>query len=319
MNILVTGAAGFIGSHLADKLVAIGHKVVGIDNFDPFYHRSYKDSNISSLVKNANFTLIEGDLEDKSILQQIFSKNKIDVVVHLAAKAGVRPSLLAPIDYLHANINATVNLLEEMRQHHVEKMVFASSSSIYGKCANIPFNEDEKFDHAISIYATSKQSGELFTRMYHNLYNIDTINLRFFTVYGPRQRPDLAIHKFMRSNLEGKEIPFFGDGSMARDYTYVLDTVGGICGAIDRISKNSGIYETYNLGNNTPVTLSALVEAIEETTGKKCQIKRQDVPAGDVPITFANIDRAKKFLNYNPQTDLKKGLNEFYQWLQNHL
>lgn len=319
MKILVTGAAGFIGSHLSEKLLELGHQVVGIDNFDPFYAKKIKESNLDELHKHHNFSMIEGDLEDAGRVEEVFASHRIELVVHLAAKAGVRPSLLAPEEYLRANINATICLLEAMRRHQVKKLAFASSSSIYGKCATIPFDEEERFDHAISIYATTKQSGELFTRMYHNLYHFDVINLRFFTVYGPRQRPDLAIHKFMRAALEGKEIPFFGDGSMARDYTYVQDTVGGICGAISRLTENHGIYETYNLGNNTPVTLNKLVEAIEETIGKKMQIKRQEVPAGDVPITYANIDRAKKYLGYNPQTDLKKGLKEFHQWLLKNL
>ncbi len=313
VKILITGVAGFIGSHLADKFIANGHSVVGVDNFDPFYDRKIKESNLPA---HETIKFFEMDLENQDALTSILKDNPVDVVIHLAAKAGVRPSLKDPLKYVDANIKATVSLMEAMKETNHNKLVFASSSSIYGECKEIPFKEDVEFDHAISVYAASKQSGELFTRMYHNLYKLDIINLRFFTVYGPRQRPDLAIHKFLKANHFGETITLFGDGSMARDYTYVADTVQGIVGATERILKNQKVYETYNLGNSTPVSLSDLIAAIEKTTGRPCEIERKDVPAGDVPITFADISKSQEYLNYNPQTTLEQGLKSMYEWIQ---
>lgn len=315
MKILVTGAAGFIGSHLCEKLIDDGHIVHGLDNFDPFYDRKIKESNLDNLKKNELFSFSDLDLEDEFKLKALFDGHRFDCVVHLAAKAGVRPSLKDPLAYVQANVKATVNLLECMNQTNHKNLVFASSSSIYGKSKNIPFTEDDGFDHAISVYATSKQSGELFTKMYHNLYNLDVINLRFFTVYGPRQRPDLAIHKFLKANIKGDKITLFGDGSMARDYTYVSDTVQGVYGAVKRVTEHSGLYETYNLGNSTPVTLTELIEAIEKVTGKKCNIERIEVPPGDVPITFADISNAEKNLSYRPEFKLEKGLKNMLDWI----
>jgi UDP-glucuronate 4-epimerase len=316
MKIFVTGGAGFIGSHLCEKLLKDGHQVTAIDNFDTFYDRKIKEKNISSLEVFPKFNLIEEDLLNKNFLQTHFASHGYDVVVHLAAKAGVRPSLKSPLDYVRANVEATVSLLESMKECGIKKFVFASSSSLYGKNKEAPFKEDDTLDQAISVYAATKQSGEKFTRMYHNLYDIDVINLRFFTVYGPRQRPDLAIHKFLKANLLDEEITLFGDGSMARDYTYVDDTVSGVIGAIKRISNNSNLYETYNLGNSTPVTLNELIAGIEKVTEKKCQINYKDVPPGDVPITYADISKSEKNLEYTPHTGLEEGLSKFYEWIK---
>ncbi|MBT3585396.1 MAG: NAD-dependent epimerase/dehydratase family protein [Halobacteriovoraceae bacterium] len=316
MKVLVTGAAGFIASHLCEALLTTGHEVVGIDNFDPFYPIESKKENLELLHQHKGFSFTEGDLSDAPFVEKFLTYHPVDLVIHLAAKAGVRPSLEDPIGYVNANITATVSLLEGMRKNGIKKFIFASSSSIYGESKTVPFKEDTSFDHSISLYATTKQSGELFTRMYHNLYKLDVINLRFFTVYGPRQRPDLAIHKFLKSNLLDETITIFGDGSMARDYTYVSDTVQGIIGAMNRIVENPNVYETYNLGNSHPVSLKELILAIEKTTGKPLIIQRTDVPLGDVPITYADISSSKEKLGYHPQVSLESGLAEFYKWIQ---
>jgi len=319
MKILVTGGVGFIGSHLCESLLKQDHEVIAIDNFDPFYPREIKEDNLQILKNFQNFKFFEEDLCNDEAVENILAQTKPEVVVHLAAKAGVRPSLKDPQAYVRANIEATVSLMEAMRKAECKKLVFASSSSVYGKTKNIPFEEEEPFEHAISVYAATKQAGENMTRMYHNLYELDVINLRFFTVYGPRQRPDLAIHKFLKANLTEQEFTLFGDGSMARDYTFVADTVGGIEGSIKRITENNSLYEIYNLGNSTPVSLKELTSAIEETTGIQNKVTHQEVPPGDVPITFANISKAEKFLNYRPQTPLAEGLKVFAEWIKERL
>lgn len=317
MKVFVTGAAGFIASHLISKLLDEGEEVVGIDNFDPFYDRSIKEFNIKHLNKSSKFSFYEGDLSDKNLLQKIFTDENIGPVVHLAAKAGVRPSLKNPTDYVKVNIESLVNLLDVMKEFDKKKFIFASSSSIYGKNSKIPFSEADITEKIISVYAASKISGESFTRMYHNLYDFSVINLRFFTVYGPSQRPDLAIHKFLKAAYLDEEITLFGDGSMARDYTYVEDTVAGIIGAIKRISNlDENLYETFNLGNSTPISLKELIESIEEVTGKKIRKKCVEVPDGDVPITYADISRSKEFLGYSPETTLKDGLKKMYEWIE---
>lgn len=316
MNYLVTGAAGFIGSNLSEKLLKDGHNVFGIDNFDPFYKREIKEHNLKKLKIFETFKFAEFDLEDEKKLRPVLDGNRFDVIIHLAAKAGVRPSLKAPLAYVDSNIKASVNLLNLMHKTNHRKLVFASSSSIYGKSKVIPFKEDVSFDHAISVYATSKQAGELYNKMFHNLYGIDVINLRFFTVYGPGQRPDLAIHKFLKANLKRETIQVFGDGSMARDYTYVDDTVEGIKGAISRIQDNHKLYETFNLGNSSPVSLNELLDSIEKACGKENIIERTPVPPGDVPITFADISRSKELLGYDPKVDLKTGLENMFKWIK---
>lgn len=319
MKVLITGCAGFIGSHLSELILNEGHQVVGIDNFDPFYNRKIKESNLAHSQGRDGFVFHEVDLCEHDTIVDILSRERVDVVVHLAAKAGVRPSLKAPLDYIKHNVEATVSLLEAMKKTETKNFVFASSSSLYGKSTEIPFSENDPLKNMISVYAASKKSCEEFTNMYHNLYGVDVINLRFFTVYGPRQRPDLAIHKFLKANLKGEEITLFGDGSMARDYTFVKDTVQGVWGAIQRVQKESGINETYNLGNSTPVSLKELIESIEKVTGNACKVKHEDVPLGDVPITFANNEKAIKNLNYSPSTNIEVGLKHFVEWMKENI
>ena len=265
MNVLITGVAGFIGSHLCGELLKEGHRIIGIDNFDGFYNKAIKKKNIAPY--EGNVTFIEEDLENKTQLIRSLPKD-IDVVVHLAAKAGVRPSLQNPLDYVDSNVKGTVSLLEIMREKGIKNLVFSSSSSVYGKSRDIPFREDALLGDEISVYAASKRSCEIFIKMYHNLYQLNAINLRFFTVYGEGQRPDLAIHKFLKANYLGETITLFGNGQMARDYTYVKDTIQGVIGAIKRVSSNSDICETYNIGNSHPVSLTSLIASIEKVTGK---------------------------------------------------
>ncbi len=313
-KILVTGCAGFIGSHLSEKLIANGHQVVGIDNFDPFYDKSVKLRNLENLNKSNDFTFAELDLAEYEELSQALSDKTIDIVVHLAGKAGVRPSIEDPHGYIRANITATQNILEWMRTNKVKKMAFASSSSVYGNTKETPFSETQDVNNPISPYAFTKKAGELINYTYHNLYGLDIINLRFFTVFGPRQRPDLAIHKFTRLILEGKAIPMFGDGSTARDYTYYEDTVAGIIGAINYLFNHENVYEIINLGNNQPVQLRDMIATIFEVCGVNPNIKQMPMQAGDVDITFANIDKAQQFLGYRPQYSFRQGVENFVRW-----
>ena len=309
---LITGCAGFIGSHLSETLLKEGHQVVGIDNFDPFYKREIKEQNLKGLLSNTHFQFIEGDLKDSNVFDQIGID--IDIIVHLAAKAGVLPSLKDPIAYLNDNVIATQNLLNLCKERHIMKFVFASSSSIYGNNKSIPFTETDNVDQPISPYAASKKACELITHTAHHLYKLDVVNLRFFTVFGPRQRPDLAIHKFIKLVDEGKEITMYGDGSTSRDYTFVNDTVQGIMGACNYISTHENVYEIVNLGNNTPVKLKDLIATIEKVMNKKVKINHQPMQPGDVDITFANIDKAKKLFGYAPSTSLEDGIASFVKW-----
>lgn len=306
---LITGCAGFIGSHLSERLLKEGHQVVGIDNFDPFYKREIKVQNLKGLLSSTHFQFIEGDLKDSNVFDQIGID--IDIIVHLAAKAGVLPSLKDPIAYLNDNVIATQNLLNLCKERHIKKFVFASSSSIYGNNKSIPFTETDNVDQPISPYAASKKACELITHTAHHLYKLDVVNLRFFTVFGPRQRPDLAIHKFIKLVDEGKEITMYGDGSTSRDYTFVNDTVQGIMGACNYISTHENVYEIVNLGNNTPVKLKDLIATIEKVMNKKVKINHQPMQPGDVDITFANIDKAKKLFGYGPSTSLEDGIASF--------
>jgi len=311
-NILVTGGAGFIGSNLITKLLASGkYKVTTIDNFDDFYSRKLKEFNITPFKSNPNFTLVEGDIRNADDLEKT---GDIDVIVHLAAKAGVRPSIMNPILYQDVNVSGTQNLLEFARRKGIKQFVFASSSSVYGVNENVPWMEEEKLQ-PISPYASTKLSGEMLGHVYSHLYNIRFIALRFFTVYGPAQRPDLAIHKFFNSIVNDKPIPVFGDGSTSRDYTFVEDTVSGIEAAIEYDKTN---FEIINLGNHNTVTLSGLIEAIEDVCGKKAIIDRQPEQPGDVPQTYATISKAQQLLGYNPHTDLKTGLQRFFGWYKQY-
>ncbi|MCB0538255.1 MAG: GDP-mannose 4,6-dehydratase [Bacteroidetes bacterium] len=318
LNILVTGCAGFIGSNLSEFLLEKNFNVIGIDNFDNFYDRNVKEKNLQNFLRHKNFNFFELDITEKEKLF-ISIPAKVDLIIHLAAKAGVLPSLKNPQEYIDTNIKGTNNLLELAVEKNIKKFIFASSSSVYGNNNKIPFNEEDATDYPISPYAFTKKSCELMNYNYHNIYDINIINFRFFTVYGPKQRPDLAIHKFFKLIYEDKPIQMYGNGDTARDYTYIDDTVNGILGAIGYIANNNKIYETINLGNNSPIKLNELIAAIYKTTGKPINVQKKPMQPGDVNVTYASIDKAKKILNYNPSTNLKDGLKKFQKWyLQNY-
>jgi nucleoside-diphosphate-sugar epimerase len=310
-KVLITGSAGFIGSSLAEHLISSGFEVIGLDNFSPFYPRGIKERNIATLKENSNFKFIEGDIKDADLLESI---PDFDLLVHLAAKAGVRPSIENPQAYIDTNITGTHNLLKLCVSRSVKKIVFASSSSIYGNSKHLPFVEEGYEYEPISPYAFTKRSCELMNHTYHHLYDLDIINLRFFTVFGPRQRPDLAIHKFVRLLEAGEEIPMFGDGSTARDYTFIDDIVGGIKSSMDYLYKHEGVFEIVNLGNHTPVKLKNMIEAVADVVGVEPKIKELPMQDGDVDITFASIEKAKRLFGYNPGTSFKDGLEKFYEW-----
>ena len=310
MYILVTGAAGFIGSHVCEFFINRGHSVIGIDNFDPFYALEIKELNLAELKKSDRFKFYKTDIRNQKTLSDIFSKNKVDVVIHLAAKAGVRPSIDSIEEYYDVNVNATVCLLETMRKNHVKKMLFASSSSIYGNNPKVPFSETDSVDNPISPYASTKKSGELLCHVYNHLYNFDITCLRFFTVFGPRQRPDLAIHKFTRLIDEGKPIPFYGDGLTSRDYTYIDDIVEGINCAFNHLKG----YQLFNLGESNVITLNQLVKTIENSLNKKAILNKLPMQAGDVIKTYADISKAKSEIGYNPKFNFQTGINEFVNW-----
>lgn len=312
MKILVTGAAGFIGSHLCERLIGQGATVVGLDNFDPFYDAAVKRDNIGRLVQSPLFKLIEGDIRDKALVKTVFQQGNFDNVVHLAAKAGVRPSIQDPVGYVDTNINGTVVLLEAAREAKIKKFIFASSSSVYGNNKKVPFSETDNVDNPISPYAATKKAGELICYTYSHLYQMDITCLRFFTVYGPRQRPDLAIHKFARLIEQNKPIPVYGDGSMERDFTYIDDIIDGITAAMERCKG----YAIYNLGESRPVRLDVLIAELEKALGKKAIINRQPEQPGDVNRTFADVQKAVRELNYQPRTHLADGLKRFVNWLR---
>ena len=311
-GILVTGAAGFIGSHLCERLLAEKHTVIGLDNFDDFYDPAIKRKNISACLANGSFSLIEGDIRNADCLEFVFGQHPCEMIVHLAAKAGVRPSITDPPGYCSVNVNGTITLLEAAKKFGVKKLIFGSSSSVYGNNKKVPFSETDNVDYPISPYAATKKAGELICHTYSHLHGIDVACLRFFTAYGPRQRPDLAIHKFSRLIESGKPIPVFGDGSMKRDFTYIDDIIDGVMGAV----KNCSGYEVYNLGEETPVRLDDLIAAIEKALGRKGSIERLPMQPGDVIQTYADVSKARKKLAYQPKTDLKTGLAEFVKWLR---
>jgi len=312
MKIFLTGCAGFIGSHVCERLLKEGHQVTGVDNFDPFYSRSVKEYNLASSLAHPAFTFIEADLTDFIRLQKI--EGAFDVVIHLAAKAGVRPSIDNPIPYMLTNINGTHNILEWMTKKKIMKLIFASSSSVYGNNKKLPFSEADPVDHPISPYAATKKSAEVINYTYHHLYHIDMLNLRFFTVYGPRQRPDLAIHKFVKAILNNQPITLYGKGDTARDYTYINDTVNGVIQSLNYIHQATGVYELINLGNSHPVKLSELVEGIYRVLGRKPDIQYLPMQQGDVDITYADISHAKKLLGYDPRISMEEGLKSFVDW-----
>ena len=310
MNILVTGAAGFIGSHVSEALIGAGHTVIGIDNFDPFYGKEIKLRNLTGLLASDSFTFHEADLLDVEKLRAIFAESGINAVIHLAAKAGVRPSIADVKGYYDANITATINLLELMREHNIKKMAFASSSSVYGNTSMVPFSESDVAASPISPYASTKRSGELLCHVYCDLHKFDITCLRFFTVYGPRQRPDLAIHKFTRLIDQGKAIPFFGDGQTARDYTFIEDIVDGVV----RSLHNLGGFRIYNLGESKIITLDDMIATIERALGKTAILDKQPMQPGDVQKTYADVSKAKNEIGYNPKYSFEDGIQRFVEW-----
>jgi UDP-glucuronate 4-epimerase len=311
MKAVVTGAAGFIGSHLTERLLKDGWSVVGIDSFDAFYDPSIKRRNLAQAQKDARFQLVEADIRDKAAMQQAISDD-VDVIIHLAARAGVRPSIEQPALYTDVNINGTVVMLELAREREIKKFVFASSSSVYGNNKKVPFSEDDNVDFPISPYAATKKAGELICHTYHHLYGIDMTCLRFFTVYGPRQRPDLAIHKFARLIEDGKPIPVYGDGTMSRDFTYIDDIINGVVASMERCSG----YHIYNLGESRPINVSDLIAEIEKALGKQATKNHLPVQPGDVERTYADVAKAQRDLDYQPSTHIADGLARFVQWLR---
>ncbi len=314
-TILITGGAGFIGSNLADSLLKQGNSVIAIDNFDPFYDRAIKERNIEEALKNPNYTLIEADIRSENEMRKIFGTHMPDVVVHLAAKAGVRPSIKNPKEYFDVNVMGTLNLLEIMKELGLFNMVFASSSSVYGNNKKTPFAEADRVDSPISPYAASKVAGELACRTMHSLYGFNITCLRFFTVYGPRQRPDLAIHKFTDLIIKKMPIPVFGAGDSARDYTFVSDIVDGVTAALNNLNG----FDIINLGESKTITLSELISSLERHIGTEAIIDRQGKQTGDVDITFADISKAKKMLGYNPAYTKEEGIAEFVSWKKQEL
>jgi UDP-glucuronate 4-epimerase len=304
---LVTGGAGFIGSHVAEKLLARGDEVVVLDNFNDFYDPAIKRANAAGL---RGAKVVTGDIRDAGLVANLFAESAFDAVVHLAAMAGVRPSLKDPLHYDDVNVRGTLVLLEEMKKRPGTRFLFASSSSVYGDNEKVPFREDDDIHRPVSPYAATKRAGELLAYTYHHLYGLPTTCLRFFTVFGPRQRPEMAIHKFVDAVHRGKSIPFYGDGSTRRDYTYVDDIVDGVLRALDRCSG----YEIYNLGESATTSLSELVSMIGEATGLEPVLDRQPLQAGDVTTTYADISKARARLGYDPKTPVRAGLERFVDW-----
>ena len=313
MNFLVTGGAGFIGSNLCERLLRSGHAVWAFDELNDFYDPKFKHRNLAEIQNlSLPFQFIKGDITDRAAVDQLFSQIKFDQIIHLAARAGVRPSLADPALYQRVNVEGTVNILEAARKSGVNKITMASTSSVYGLNSKMPFSESDPIFSAISPYAASKLCCEALGHVYHHIYGMDVVMLRFFTVYGRRQRPDLAIYKFAKLITAGKPIPVFGDGSSARDYTFVADILDGIMACTQ---KHFG-YEIFNLGESQVVKLSYMIELLENALGKKAIIDRQPMQPGDVPLTFADISKARAQLGYNPQTKIEQGIPLFVDWFK---
>lgn len=305
---MITGVAGFIGSNLAATLLKNGHAVTGIDNFDTFYDPAIKRKVVGRLKEHPAFSITEGDIRDRKALDDFLAAEKPDVVIHLAARAGVRPSIEQPELYYDVNVTGTLVLLEAMRAAGIKDMLFASSSSVYGNNKKVPFSETDAVDNPISPYAATKKTGELLCYTYHHLYDFNIFCLRFFTVYGPGQRPEMAIQQFGRKITEGTPITLFGDGTTRRDYTFIEDIVAGIMSSAEKLKG----YEILNLGNSDTISLIDLVRGIEETLNKKAIIEWKPMQPGDVEITFADISKAKKLLGYSPDYPVKKGLKRMF-------
>ena len=312
MNFLVTGGAGFIGSHVCERLIDSGHAVWAFDDLNGFYAPEVKRRNLREIeALGGPFVFAQGDLTDSSVLEKLLNSVRFDQIVHLAARAGVRPSLEQPALYQRVNVEGTVNLLEAARRHGVRKVIIASSSSVYGVNAKVPFSESDPIFCAISPYAASKLACEALGHVYHHLYGLDIVMLRFFTVYGPRQRPDLAIHKFARLIRSGKPIPVFGDGSTARDYTYISDIIEGVMACTEKVFG----YEIFNLGEAQTVKLTRLIELLEQALGGKAIIERLPPQPGDVPLTCADVSKARERLGYRPSVKIEQGIPLFVDWL----
>jgi UDP-glucuronate 4-epimerase len=313
MNFLVTGGAGFIGFHVCERLLQMGHAVWAVDDLNPFYDPALKQANLKALqALGKPFTFVQGDITYGSVFTRLFDKVRFNQIIHLAARAGVRPSLADPALYQRVNVEGTVKLLEAARQHKVKKITIASSSSVYGMNSKVPFSEDDPIFSAISPYAASKLACEALGHVYHHVYGMDVVMVRLFTVYGPRQRPDLAIRKFTKMIAEGTPLPVYGDGSTARDYTYVSDIVDGI---VSVTQKEFG-YQIFNLGESQTVKLSYLIALLEQALGKKAVIERLPMQPGDVPITFANIGKARSLLGYSPGIKIEQGIPLFVEWFR---
>lgn len=310
MKILVTGGAGFIGSHLIEALLKREDFVICLDNFDPYYDPEYKWSNIKPFLKNKGFKLYKTDIRDLKELDKIFQRERPEKVVHIAAKVGVRPSLADPFLYQEVNVRGTLNLLELARKYNIKNFIFASSSSVYGENKKIPFAEDDRTDQPISPYGATKKAGEILCYTWHRLYNLNITCLRFFTVYGPRGRPDMAPYKFTKIIFEEKELPVFGKGDSKRDYTYIDDIIQGLLTALD---KNFS-FEIINLGNSHPISLKEFISLIERLTGKKAKIKKLPMQPGDMPLTYADITKAKRLLGYQPKVNIEEGMTKFIEW-----
>jgi UDP-glucuronate 4-epimerase len=318
VRVLVTGGAGFIGSHLCEHLLRDGAEVVALDNFNDFYDPAVKRRNLAEASREPGFQLVEADIQDLEGMDASLRAAGAapDVIVHLAASAGVRPSIEAPLDYSRNNLHGTTAVLELARRHGVKRFVFGSSSSVYGDSPAVPFSETDPVAEPISPYAATKRAGELLCHTYRHLFGISVVCLRFFTVYGPRQRPDLAIHKFARLMAGGKPIPVFGDGSTRRDYTYIDDIVGGIEGAIRFTGEHPAAFEIVNLGESDTVSLSRLIELLGESLGVTPQIDRMPLQPGDVQQTFADISRGRALLGYSPVTRVEVGIPRFVEWFR---
>lgn len=311
----ITGVAGFIGSHVAEAILLRGDRVFGLDNFDPFYDRSLKDRNLAALSAHRGFRFAEGDIRDLEALGRWGNGTRPDALIHLAAKAGVRPSLEDPAGYADVNVTGTARILDWAREREVPRILFASSSSVYGGNTKVPFSEEDPVDRPVSPYAATKKAGELLCHTYCHLYGMNIASLRFFTVYGPRQRPEMAIHKFTRHLFEGREIGIYGDGSSRRDYTYVDDVVEGVLGAL---SAPPG-HRIFNLGESATLSISDLVDLLERVSGKKAIRRHLPEQPGDVPVTYADISRARREIGYNPRVPVAEGVERFVRWYRGSL
>lgn len=316
MRVLVTGGAGFIGSHLCERLVERGEEVVAVDNFDPFYAAGVKRGNLAGLEGHPRFRLVEADVCDPERVDAALGDGELDVVVHLAARPGVQPSIRQPLEYVHVNVGGTVGALEVARRRGARAFLLGSSSSVYGDSAPVPFREDDPAARPISPYAASKRAAELLCHTYAHLHSLSIVCLRLFTVYGPRQRPDLAIHKFARLMAAGEEVPVFGDGTTERDYTYVDDVLQGIEGAVRYALDHPGGFDVFNLGESRTVPLAELLTLLSGEMGVEPRIRRLPAQPGDVTRTYASIERARSRLGYDPRTPIEEGIRRFVEWFR---